>query len=184
MGRGAPVFCFGFAALVVGRLSADRGEGRNSFVLPVCGVGGEFFCADRDEVRHNVLHRKRRNSKIYPKPRPSSLYCERIHHKCRNSKTSPQPRPSSLSCKRIHIECRNSKTSPQPRLSSLSCECVHIECRKTKTSLKRCPSSLSCKRIHITCRKSKTCLMPCPKKNNVNSHRKKKHFCDFGRIKG
>ncbi len=48
MGRGAPVFCFGFAALVVGRLSADRDGGQFFFVLSVCGIGGEFFCADRD----------------------------------------------------------------------------------------------------------------------------------------
>ncbi len=42
MGRGAPVFCFGVAALAVGWLSADRGEGRNFFVLLVCGIGGEL----------------------------------------------------------------------------------------------------------------------------------------------
>ncbi len=33
MGRGAPVFCFGFAALAVGWLSADRDEGRGYFLL-------------------------------------------------------------------------------------------------------------------------------------------------------
>ncbi len=45
MGRGAPVFCFGFAALVVGRLSADRDGGQIFFILSVCGIGGGLaFC--------------------------------------------------------------------------------------------------------------------------------------------
>ncbi len=91
--RGEFFLFFRFAASVVSSFVLIAMRGKIFFVLPVCGVGGKFFCADRDEVLIMDFTANAAIAKSAPSHAPHPYHANAFTSNAAKAKSAPSHAP-------------------------------------------------------------------------------------------